>query len=266
VQTGRPPGTDSYAQATDDDYELRRARTPVPGFLAEVVDKHIGKIFGKEVRRDGPDAVTAWWQDVNGKGVTVDQWMQETIAPLLLVLGQLDIVLDHPAVPKDERVNSRADEVRLGLDSVVASYILPENVLWWCLDDKGMYEEILIREVQDDQGVLWRYWNKEVWCLYDVTGDMVESEFRPYGYGADGMPLAPIRRMQASATPKADVVPHDYGVVPIVRLFDRRRPRCRNVGLPRYEMIADLQREYYNRDSELILSDTTQAHPLLPGA
>src|SRR3954463_4299755 len=29
VQTGRPSGTDSYAQATDDDYELRRARTPV---------------------------------------------------------------------------------------------------------------------------------------------------------------------------------------------------------------------------------------------
>jgi hypothetical protein len=37
------------------------------------------------------------------------------------------------------------------------------------------------------------------------------------------------------------------------------------VGLPRYEMIAEMQREYYNKDSELILSDTTQAHPLLQG-
>ena len=35
----------------------------------------------------------------------------------------------------------------------------------------------------------------------------------------------------------------------------RRRPRCRNIGLPRYEAIGELQREYYNRDSELILSD-----------
>ena len=56
-----------------------------------------------------------------------------------------------------------------------------------------------------------------------------------------------------------------FGRVPIVRLFDRRRPRSRNIGLPRYESIAELQREYYNRDSELILSDTTQAHPLLQG-
>ena len=33
----------------------------------------------------------------------------------------------------------------------------------------------------------------------------------------------------------------------------------------RYEGVAERQREYYNRDSELILSDTTQAHPLLQG-
>ena len=59
--------------------------------------------------------------------------------------------------------------------------------------------------------------------------------------------------------------PHRYGRPPIVRLFDRRKPRCRNVGQSRYESIAERQREYYNRDSELILSDTTQAHPLLQG-
>src|SRR3974390_3050979 len=34
---GRPPGTDPAAQATDDDYELRRARTPVPTFVADCV-------------------------------------------------------------------------------------------------------------------------------------------------------------------------------------------------------------------------------------
>jgi hypothetical protein len=53
--------------------------------------------------------------------------------------------------------------------------------------------------------------------------------------------------------------------VPIVRVFDRRKPRCKNIGQSRYESVAERQREYYNRDSELILSDTTQAHPLLQG-
>jgi hypothetical protein len=136
-QVGRPPGTDMANQATDDDYELRRARTPVPGFVAEVVDRHLGKIFKKEVKRDGPDAIEQWWEDVDGRGTTMDQWMAETVAPLLLVLGQLDICLDHPPAPEREDVRSRADEMRLGLDAVVASYILPENVCWWVLDAQG---------------------------------------------------------------------------------------------------------------------------------
>ena len=61
------------------------------------------------------------------------------------------------------------------------------------------------------------------------------------------------------------ITQNPFGVVPIVRVFDRRKPRCRNIGQSRYESIAERQREYYNRDSELILSDTTQAHPLLQG-
>ena len=37
------------------------------------------------------------------------------------------------------------------------------------------------------------------------------------------------------------------------------------VGLLRYEPIAEIMREFYNRDSELVLSDTTQVHPLFQG-
>ena len=177
-----------------------------------------------------------WWQDVDGRGTTMDQWMTETIAPLLLVLGQLDICLDHPPVPAGEEVRSRADEMRLSLDAVVATYILPENIFWWTLDSDGDYEEILIREIRNDQSAQWCYWNDEVYARYDSSGKLVGT-----------------------------VSDHDYGEVPIIRVFDRRRPRSRNVGLPRYEMVAEMQREYYNRDSELILSDTTQAHPLLQG-
>jgi hypothetical protein len=236
VQTGRPAGTDQANQATDDDYELRRARTPVPTFVAEAAEAHLARIYSREVHREGPERLLAWWKNVDGRNTSVDHWMSGTIAPLLLVLGQLDIIVDHPPVPDGERIRSRADEVRLGLDSCVASYILPENLLWWTLDRLGNYLECLVREVQDDGNVFWRYWNAQAWTLYDISGAI-----------------------------KQGPVPNHFGKVPIVRIFDRRRPRFRNIGLPRYEAIAELQREYYNRDSELILSDTTQAHPLLQG-
>jgi hypothetical protein len=235
-QSGRPPGSDQANQATDDDYELRRARTPVPTFVSEAVEAHLARIYSREVHREGPERLLAWWRNVDGRGTTIDQWMSATVAPLLLVLGQLDIIVDHPPLPEGETVQSRADEVRLGLDTCVASYILPENLVWWTLDRLGNYRECLIREIQDDGAVLWRYWNARCWVLFDQAGAV-----------------------------RGGPVDHGYGRVPIVRVFDRRRPRFRNIGLPRYEVIAELQREYYNRDSELILSDTTQAHPLLQG-
>lgn len=236
VQTGRPAGTDQAAQATDDDYEMRRARTPVPTFLAETVETHLSRIYKGEITREGPPALEEWWEDVDGLGASIDSWMTDTIAPLLTVLGQLDILIEHPAAPKDEEVKSQADVDRLGLDQVIAGYILPENMIWWCLNAQRQYDECVVREVRDDLSLYWRHWDAKAWSLFDRHGKMVEGP-----------------------------TSHPFGRVPIVRLFDRRRPRAKNIGLPRYEGIAEIQREFYNRDSELILSDTTQAHPLLQG-
>jgi hypothetical protein len=53
--------------------------------------------------------------------------------------------------------------------------------------------------------------------------------------------------------------------VPITRLKDVKKHRTRTIGKSRYEFVAQAQQEYYNRDSELILSDTLQAHPFLSG-
>jgi hypothetical protein len=232
-------GSDPASLATDDDYELRRARTPIPTFLAETIETHLSRIYAREVKRVGLDILSGWWSDVDGCGTTIDQWMTETVAPLLLTLGQLDVVMDHPPAPEGEAVETRADVERLGLDRCVASYILPENMLWWRLDPSGNhYEECLVLEYHEvERGSIARYrhWTDADSTLYDEEGEVLS------------------------------VVPNSFGRIPIVRLFDRRKPRCKNIGQSRYEGVAERQREYYNRDSELILSDTTQAHPLLQG-
>lgn len=236
---GYGTGEDPASRATDDDYELRRARTPVPTFVAESIETHLSRIYAREVARAGPPALMTWWGDVDGCGTPIDHWMTETVAPLLLALGQVDICMDHPPLPEDEVVSTRADAERLGLDRCLASVILPENMLWWRLDATGSrYVECLIHELREtDEGecVFYRHWTDEESTLYNEDGAVVS------------------------------VSSHPFGRVPIVRVFDRRKPRCKNIGQSRYESVAERQREYYNRDSELILSDTTQAHPLLQG-
>lgn len=239
VGPGSLIGQDPAVSASDDDYELRRARTPVPTFVAESVETHLSRIFSREVKRKGPPELMSWWANVDGCGTTIDQWMTETVSPLLLVLGQLDLYMDHPSAPDGERIETKADLERLGLDRCVASYILPENMLWWKLDQSGQrYLECLILEHHEtDAGTeqRYRYWSLEESTLFDIDGNILSF------------------------------MENAFGIVPIIRVFDRRKPRCRNIGQSRYESIAERQREYYNRDSELILSDTTQAHPLLQG-
>lgn len=258
-------GADPAATAADDNYELRRSRTPVPAFVAEAVECHLSKIYEQEVRRDSernPEALVEWWEDVDGRGTPVDDWMSDTIAPLLVVLGFLDIIFDHPMAPEGVPIETQADVISNGLNRCVAGYILPENMVWWRLDQAGRYLECLVREYVDpanrvdvdDNG---RMINPELDTKSAINWRRDYCRFRHWTpeesvlYSNDGREL--------------DRTPHPFGRVPIVRVFDRRKHRTPHVGKSRYEDIAEYQREYYNRDSELILSDTLQASPLLSG-
>ena len=196
-------------------------------------------------------------------GTPIDDYMRETIAPLLLVLGCLDVCLDHPQAPPGETVKTRADELRLGLDKVIASYILPMNMVWWRTDAAGRYLECLVREYIDPADRM-DYDNNGNAIDPEDPGNVGEAWRRSYVrwrlWRSDESIL-----LSFDGSEVLDRVPHNFGRVPIIRLVDQKKHRTRNVGKSRYEAIAEIQREYYNRDSELILSDTLQAHPFLSG-
>lgn len=216
----------------DRNYWLRWVRTPVPSFVAECVETHLAEVYGREITRKGPEPIRKWWSDVDGAGTTIDEWMGDTVAPLLMALGQLDLIFDRPKPPEGEPVRSRADQVRNRLDRCIAGIILPEAMLWWRLEPvTGRYLECLVDECSEDGEALFRHWTAAGSTLYDDRGRAVES------------------------------VAHGYGRVPVVRVFDRRHPKQRNIGMSRYEAIAELQREAYNKESELVLSNALHAHP-----
>lgn len=256
-------GADPNATAFDDDYELRRSRTPVPEFVAEAVETHLGKVYAQEVTRDGPPDLKLWWEDVDGKGTPLDDWMRETVAPLLVVLGQLDIGFDHPKLPDGAIVNTRADEIELGLDRCIAYHIMPENMVWWRTDRAGRYLACLVREYVDPSDRVDTDSNGNVIDTEDkgkVAGDWRRQYVR-YRLWTDKESIL----YSCEGSEIVERTPHNFGRVPIVRLIDQKKHRCPNVGKSRYEAIAEYQREFYNRDSELILSDILQAHPLLSG-
>jgi hypothetical protein len=218
-----------------DIYILRLARTPVPKLVARTSEAHLSKIFAKEITRDGPPALLEWWEDVDGKGSSIDQWMDETVAPYLLTLGHVDLWFDHPEAPEGARIETRADQLAAGLTSCVANLVLSENILWWRLDSrKADYVEATVFERGSDDSYYWHLTETDSNC-YTVEGQWIADRSRAHGFGA----------------------------CPLVRVFDRRKVRCDYTGQSRYESIAELQKAIYNGESERTLSNVQQSHAQL---
>lgn len=219
----------------DRHYWLRLERTPVPCLVSEAIETHLAEIYSREIERKGGTRLDAWWGDVDGTGLAVSDWMLDTVAPYLLALGCLDLLFDRPRVPAGQSVTTRADQRRLNLDRCVASIVMPECVVWWEADEvTGRYREVLVRSMEGRE-VTYRHWTTTESTLYKANGEVIET------------------------------IPHSYGMVPMVRVYDRKKPTCKGVGVPRYESIAEIQRESYNRESELVLAGAIAAHPTVQG-
>lgn len=221
-------------------YTLRLARTPIPTLLDRAVRSHLERILSREVERKGPPNLKSWWEDVDGRGSSIDAWIADTAGPLFLALGQLDILVDAPLAPDGMPIETQADVIAARLDRAIVSVILPEHLPWWRLDPDGRhYVECVVfdRHGVGDSGPIYWHWTTIEVQAYDRKGQNLPALSREHGYGR----------------------------VPIVRVFDRRLVRCRNVGRSRYYTIAEAQKAKYNLESERHLSNVQASHALLQG-
>lgn len=230
-----------YNEAADDEYEARRQRTPIPNFLDEYIEKILANIYKQQITRTLPGIVQPWQRNVDGRGSSLAEFMRNIAGRLMIAMGHIDIYADHPPLPAGATVRTRGDQVRAGLINCVMRYILPENMLWWQLDLMGRYyTEALIQEFtfnrdSDRPNVQVRHWTAKDWVLWDLDGNQI-------GRGD-----------------------HAFGIVPIVRVFDRRKLRLDHTGHSRVYSIVDLSKVFYNEESELVASNTTQNFPILQG-
>jgi hypothetical protein len=237
VRGSRP---DPLAAAGVDDYETRRARTPVPQVVADIVGEHLDRIYSHAIRREQTSqALKDFLADVDGRGTDIDTFMTEEVAGPYLAAGVIDLQFDLPPVPEGQgRPATLAEQEARGLRSCRVIAIYPENVRWWRLRPDGRYAEVIVQEwheVDDgtDVKARYRYWDDRRSILYREDGTILGQQ------------------------------DHDYGEVPIRRVMFRRRSGTTNVGQSPYEGMAERQREIYNSESEVVLSNTLHAHPFL---
>lgn len=228
---------DRYNRAIQQDYNLRLENTPTPDFLSSFIKKQLGSIYKKAIQRSEPTELTTWRDNVDRQETTLTEMMQESVAPLLCALGMIDVMLLHPYIPEDEVdiLYSNQDPQK----SCVLKVILPDRVVWWKNDYTGRYyKELLVVETFEVNGQLadlYRHWTNEDWTLYNEKGDIID----------EGL--------------------HNFGLVPIVRLFDQRMLTKEFSPKSRMWHVVDLTRQFYNEESVTIANLITHCCPVLVG-
>lgn len=205
--------------------KARRALACYENFAATVVETLVAALFREQATRrvgDGgqstPAPLEAWWDDVDGLGTHIDDFMAEAW-DVAATFGHLFLSVDLPT----HTAETAADQGQPFLRAYT-----PLDAIDWVVDDMGRLTAVKFAELAPRESIetAWvpklrtRVVTATDWALYDHQGVRV----------AGG--------------------PHDYGRVPVVVLFAKRRPLDPFVGA---SVLGDpmLYVDLYNLTSEV---------------
>lgn len=139
----------------DEEYAARLAMTEVVPECMVVRDRIIGALFSVKPTRDLPDALAKWAASVDGRGQSIDHFLEAEVMQPALDYGAAHVLVDRPSdggmPPAD-----RAEQERRRLLWPVLAVYAPLEVRQWRFGEDGALDWVMIVE--------------EGWLADEVTG------------------------------------------------------------------------------------------------
>lgn len=158
---------DEYNNRVERAYRFNHTREVV-----DLVNKYLFRASIERVEGDASDSVVDFWNNVNGEGMNIDEFMR-TLSIKSSIYGCPWVVVDSKQTEVDSKT-SKSDEIP---NAIYAYIVVPQKVLDISWGDDGELNWILIEEnIRDDENpwessgdVLQRYrlWTREDWFLYE---------------------------------------------------------------------------------------------------
>ena len=233
VATGAPTKEFDHYR---DKYTRRRTLARYENFARTIVDTFIAHLFAKMIQRETDlDELESWWEDVDGAGTHMADWMQWQQA-LAMVYGHVVIVMDLPQSKDGQEPRTKADAGQ----PVLRCYS-PLDVLDWIWAD-GRYRALKVVEARPR-------------ATLDEAAPGTQQETRG---GGDGAPKAlstiiwtdtDWTRYDSAGAP-TQTGPHGFGRCPAVIHRARPVPGMPSIGA---STLGDprLHRDHFNLVSEL---------------
>lgn len=188
------------ARETSEDFQARRALTPIPGFAKTAINEIRNSIFQRMadvVRRDGSmayqNAIAGLDGGVDRRGATMNSFIGKTVLEELLVMGRCGVFVDMPVVEGPTLADATGKRPYLYAYSI-------EDILSWSAtkpENPNEFQSLLLRDsyisydhrtmlplnMSQRYRMLWIDQNTGLVNLqfYDLKGDEVDRDGNPGG-------------------------------------------------------------------------------------
>ena len=232
-------------------YEDRVNSTVYSNYIEPIVDLTNAFLTATDaVRENLPRPISAWNNNVDGEGRSI-QWLAQLTLKQVQLVGYIFTLVDLP----QDTGKSLADSLRNGVQPV-ATNIWPQDVYDYDLNPDGTIKSIKIasyiqgerKSILEDRTIVEQItiWTKDTWERYEISKDR-----------------------NADRISKHEKGPNELGVVPIC--VARWRSPVSSTGSikghPQISTLAQLARDLYNRESEHVFNmrQSTFAQLIAPG-
>lgn len=178
-------------------YTRRQELARYENFARAIVDTFLSYLFSKPTvrRAEGLPELEAWWQDVDGAGMHISDWMLQQQA-LACVYGHVVVVMDRQATP------TPVPRTRAEQGQPILRCYGPLDVLDW-IWAQGRYQAVKLLDVaprtalldaEDAESDTYLVWTPETWQRYSDEGVLVDE-------GAHGLGVVPAEIHRARLVP-----------------------------------------------------------------
>lgn len=169
-----------YRNETGEDYDARKAMARYHNYVEAIVDIYVHHVFTQEAdRQTTSEDLKEWWQDVDGQGTSMTDFLRDRVVPLALAAGHTGILMD--ATPDEPTGPSVADQRS-------RPFLMQYNALAirdWRTKHNTVTAVKLLEAVPDgtivelaptgDEAKQYLIWDEEGWARFSHDGELIDS-------------------------------------------------------------------------------------------
>lgn len=260
-------GTQEFAE----DYELRVKMTRWVPEAPSARDRLLGGVFAALPDLTGlPDEIQKWAAKVDRRRRSFLDWLEVKLGPLLADFGSAPVLLERPPAPEGAKIETRQEQVELGLLEPMVRAYSPLHVRNWETTSTGELEWVLT--VEDSTlppatpagprtpSKVYRLWTKTSWHEWVTVPENLDLGFRDTGWKASGEANEP-QPGQGERIHDSRAGDHGLTVVPWVVFILDEESDFLGRSLVANSVELDLKRLLLDSDQTWDLWN--HAHPLL---